>query len=288
YTETDPVFSSSVAAGITGTDTTNWNNKLETEVDGSVTNEIQDLANVLAAGTDANSNNITNLADPVNDQDAVTKTYVDALIEKISELEILTTTFKDFDGNLYSAIKIGNQIWMAENLKTTHYANGDTIPDGSGEANISGQVDPEYWFAYNNDTNNVYTYGRLYTWYTVINSANICPDGWRVPSDADWTQLTDYLGGPSIAGGKLKETGTTHWNSPNTGAINETGFTALPDGYRYFNGAFNYIGTYGYWWASTELNASSAWNINMDYDNAGTKRSFNNKKFGLSVRCIMD
>jgi uncharacterized protein (TIGR02145 family) len=312
-TETDPVFGTSVASGITGTDTTNWNNKLEAEVDGSVTNEIQtisragtivtlsngggtftdsvntqSLSAVLAVNNDGGASQIKNLADPTNAQDAVTKAYVDSLIDKILELETLTTTFKDYDGNLYSSVKIGNQVWMAENLKTTHYANGDPIPDGTGEDNISGEPDPEYWFAYNDDLNNVYTYGRLYTWYTVTNSGNICPDGWHVPSDTEWTQLTDYLGGASVAGGKLKETGTTHWNSPNTGATNESCFTGLPGGYRYFNGAFNYIGIYGYWWSSTVYNASSAWKQNMDYDNASTYRGFNNKKFGLSVRCVRD
>ena len=312
-TETDPVFGASIASGITGTDTTKWNNKLEAEVDGSVTNEIQtisragtivtlsngggtftdsvntqNLSDVLAVNNDGGASQIKNLANPTNAQDAVTKTYVDSLIDKILELEALTTTFKDYDGNLYSSIKIGNQVWMAENLKTTHYANGDAIPDGTGEDNISGEPDPEYWFVYNDDLNNVYTYGRLYTWYTVINSANICPDGWHVPSDAEWTQLTNYLEGASVAGGKLKETGTTHWNSPNTGATNESGFTGLPGGYRFFNGAFNYIGISAYWWSSTEFNASSAWKHNLDYDNAGIYRGFNNKKFALSVRCVRD
>jgi len=209
--------------------------------------EIQTIADAAALGNIVNAQ-LKNVTYPTDEQDAATKAYVDELKEIIYD-ELLDAgmngVVKDVDGNSYKTIKIGNQIWMAENLKTTHYANGDAIPDGTGAGDISGETDPKYWFAYVDDLNNVTTYGRLYTWYTVIDSRNVCPDGWHVPTDTEWTTLTDYLGGTSVAGGKLKETGTTHWTTPNTGATNETGFTALPGGYRSNNGAFLCIGIYG-------------------------------------------
>jgi len=116
----------------------------------------------------------------------------------------------------------------------------------------------------------------------------VCPAGWHLPSDAEWTELTDYLGGTTGAGGKLKETGTTHWNSPNTGATNETGFTALPGGYRYDFGTFYYIGFYGYWWSASEFNATSAWYRGMGYSNSNVGRDYYYKELGFSVRCLRD
>jgi uncharacterized protein (TIGR02145 family) len=117
---------------------------------------------------------------------------------------------------------------------------------------------------------------------------NACPDGWHLPSDAEWTELTDYLGGESVAGGKLKETGTTHWASPNTGATNETGFTALPGGYRFNFGAFSNIGIYGFWWSATESNATHAWYRDMFYGYCNVSRIDYNKEVGFSVRCLRD
>ena len=168
-------------------------------------------------------------------------------------------TIMDVEENVYKTIKIGDQVWMAENLKTTYYANGDTIPDGTGAGDIHGETDPEYWFAYNDNLDNVSTYGRLYTWYTVTDSRNVCPDGWHVSTDAEWTILIDYLGGTSVAGGKLKETGTTHWTSPNTGATNESGFTVLPASIRSYNGTFNNLGNKAGFWSATEYLSSTAW-----------------------------
>jgi uncharacterized protein (TIGR02145 family) len=198
-------------------------------------------------------------------------------------------TLTDIDGNTYSHVKIGNQIWMAENLKTTHYRNGDEINDGTGVGDLSTETDPNYWFAYNDNLDNISTYGRLYTWYAVTDSRNICPDGWHVPTDDEWTILTDYLGGLSVAGGKLKETGTTHWDSPNTGATNETGFAALPGSFRLGELGFLFsLGDQGILWTASESGSEDAWYRWVYYENSKVGRDDNPKKNGFSVRCIKD
>ncbi|UCH15350.1 MAG: fibrobacter succinogenes major paralogous domain-containing protein, partial [Bacteroidales bacterium] len=130
------------------------------------------------------------------------------------------------------------------------------------------------------------TYGALYNWYTV-QTKNICPLGWHVPTDNEWITLADYLGGGSVAGGKLKESGTTHWRSPNTGATNESGFTALPGGHRYdYSGTFHYIKNYTTFWSSIEENDAKAWYRQMIYSAAGIARTTHPKKYGCSVRCV--
>lgn len=177
------------------------------------------------------------------------------------------------DGKVYQTVVIGNQEWMAENLA---YA-----PSGGN-----------YW-AYDNDDANVEIYGYLYDWETAL---DVCPTGWHLPSDAEWTELTDYLGGtgvadlggPGFAGEKLKETGTTHWISPNSGATNESGFTALPGGYRNSIGYFEYIGSNGYWWSATEDYPDRAWNRSLSYHNSYVYRISINKFQGFSVRCLRD
>jgi uncharacterized protein (TIGR02145 family) len=181
---------------------------------------------------------------------------------------------------------------MAENLKTTKYNDGTAIPlvtDGTAWSVLST---PGYCW-YNNDAATYKpTYGALYNWYalnaTSNGGKNVCPTSWHVPTDAEWTTLTTYLGGETVAGGKLKETGTTHWLSPNTGATNTTGFTALPGGYRYSGGTFGNVGGYGYWWSATEFDAGSAWDRMMRYNNSDVWRSFDDKMVGISVRCLRD
>lgn len=174
---------------------------------------------------------------------------------------------KKEDGVQFGEIEIGNQIWADKNLD---------IDDGEGGI-----------YAYYNNEANVATYGRLYTWDAAVRVADSI-DGWHLPSDAEWQTLVDYLGGESVAGGKLKETGTTHWTSPNAGATNETGFTALPSGYRNKAGTFNYIRGYGYWWSATEYDATLAWYRNMNYNYSNVFRTYNNKGVGFSVRLIKD
>jgi uncharacterized protein (TIGR02145 family) len=196
-----------------------------------------------------------------------------------------TPTVTDTDGNVYGTVKIGNQVWMTENLRTTKYNDDSNIPlvtDGTAWSNL----DTSGYCWYNNDsTANAQTYGALYNWYTV-NTNKLCPTGWHVPTDAEWTVLTDYLG--VLAGGRLKETGTAHWNDPNTDAINDSKFTALPGGARYNNGTFNHIGSFGYWWIATEGNAIRAWYLRMRYNADYIDRNIYDKLGGFSVRCLRD
>jgi uncharacterized protein (TIGR02145 family) len=229
----------------------------------------------------------TTVPTPVNATDAATKAYVDALIEQLYAQGALRV--RDYEGNYYNTIKIGDQIWMAENLKTTKYRNGDLIGTTTpATLDITSESTPKYQWAYDGNESNVATYGRLYTWNAVTDSRNVCPTGWHIPTDAEWTTLTTYLGGESVAGGKLKETGTSHWQSPNTGATNETGFTALPSGERDYDGAFHGIGYHGSWWSATEGNASDAWNRYVHYDDSDVIRFGINKKNGFFVRCLRD
>jgi len=201
---------------------------------------------------------------------------------------VIYGTMTDQDGNVYKTVTIGTQTWMAENLRTTKYNDGTDIPL---------VTDDKEWYdlttgAYSNynNTNNIdtiATYGRLYNWYAV-NTGKLAPKGWHIPTDAEWATLLTYLGSENVAGGKLKETGTKHWNSPNIAATNETGFTALPGGLRSSNGSFTNIGNYGFWWSATENSNIYAWNRIMYNISSNVGINYNNKKFGFSVRCVKD
>ena len=197
-------------------------------------------------------------------------------------------TLTDQDGNDYKTVTIGTQIWMAENLLTTKYNDGTSIANVTG-TNEWENLTTDAYCNYNNTTtsDSIATFGRLYNWYAV-KTGKLAPKGWHVPTDAEWTTLTTYLGGESVSGGKLKETGTTHWTTPNTGATNETGFTALPDGYRNGLGTYSNIGRSGYWWSSTENSSIAAWSSSMYYNDIDVYRSIYNKRYGFSVRCIRD
>jgi uncharacterized protein (TIGR02145 family) len=156
---------------------------------------------------------------------------------------------------------------------------------------ISSEALPKYQWACNGDEGNVETYGRLYTWFAITDNRNVCPTGWHVPSDAEWNTLTNFLGGESVAGGKLKETGTTHWIAPNLGATNEVGFTALPGGYRYREGIFYNFNEYGFWWSSSECSNVSASSWHIGYGGQYTSiivRDGNSWNTGFSVRCLRD
>jgi uncharacterized protein (TIGR02145 family) len=180
---------------------------------------------------------------------------------------------------------------MAENLKTTRYNDGIPIPNVTVDSIWSAFTTGAYCDYSNNEANSS-SYGRLYNWYAVAstNPQKVCPAGWKVPSDADWTILTTFIGDESDAGGKLKETGTTHWSSPNTGATNETGFTALPGAYRESYGTFYESGPgfYGIWWSSKEHQIVGAWFRRLSYDDSRIGYNFDVKTSGFSVRCVMN
>jgi uncharacterized protein (TIGR02145 family) len=193
----------------------------------------------------------------------------------------------DIDGNVYHTITIGTQVWMVENLKTTKYRNGDLICNVTDNA-VWVSFTTGAYCNYNNDTNNSASYGMLYNWYAISDRRNIAPIGYHVPSDSEWTTLITYLGGESIAGGKLKEKDTTHWKNPNTGATNKTEFTALPGGCRNIGGPFSSVGINGMWLSSTEGDASNGWIRCMEYGDSGAYRYYGSKGGGFSVRCIRD
>jgi len=199
-------------------------------------------------------------------------------------------TVTDIDGNVYKTVVIGTQVWMAEDLKTTKYRNGDLIgTTDPATLDISNESKPKYQWAYEGDENNVAVYGRLYTWHAVNDSRGIAPEGWHVPSNAEWKTMITFLGGEQAAQGKLKEAGTTHWCSPNTDATNESGFTALPGGNRDINGSFYGLGDFTHWWTATQYSTQFAWRRslwnNAPMDNTG---GYADKEMGWLVRCVKD
>ena len=193
----------------------------------------------------------------------------------------------DVDGNVYPIVTIGTQVWMAENLKTTKYNDGTIIPLMTENNAWTSLTSPGYSWYDNDDTKYKVVYGALYNWYTV-NTGKLCPKGWHVPTDSEWTILTKYLGGDIVAGGKLKETGTVYWAIPNEGATNETNFTARPGGHREIDGEFLNIKFSSYWWSSTEQSQTNAWIRDIFYVETFITRYDSNKREGASVRCIRD
>ena len=198
-------------------------------------------------------------------------------------------TLTDIDGNNYTTVTIGAQCWMAENLRTTRYRNGDPIPNVTDNTAWAA-LNTGAFSWYNNDAASYQTtYGALYNWYSVADSRNICPTGWHVPTDDELTTLTTFLGDLTVGGGKLKEAGTTHWLIPNTGATNETGFTFLPGGDRADDGACMGISTNGYFWSSTEYPLYSfGFYRYLIYNYSNIFQNSINKAYGFSVRCIKD
>lgn len=209
------------------------------------------------------------------------------------ESENTPTVIKDGDGNIYTAVTIGTQVWLKENLQTTKLNDGTPIPLVDDKAVWSLYTTPAYCL-YDNIITNKSNYGVLYNWYSV-GSGKICPEGWHVPSQSELAELFDYLGGKPVAGGKLKATGTVEsgdglWHQPNTGATNASGFSALPGGYRNINGIFFDFGYSALWWASTEYPPFAAYPfwINNDALTVGDNSSGWIKRNGLSVRCLKD
>ena len=198
----------------------------------------------------------------------------------------------DVDGNEYDTVRIGNQVWMKENLRVTKYRNGNPIPTNLDNAQWSAATEGAFSVHLDNDTNDL-TYGKLYNWYAVADPRGLCPTGWHVPSDAEWTSLENFLGGASVAGGKMKSMGTIQagtglWDDPNTAADNSSGFTGLPGDFRSYNGNYGYIGLFGYWWSSTDTTSPDAWSRDLNYSNANSRRLNYDKTDGFSVRCLKD
>ena len=196
----------------------------------------------------------------------------------------------DGDHNNYPVVEIGTQVWMAENLKTTKYNDETAVPFVTAGTEWVELTSPGYcWYNLNGE---IYKYGALYNFYvldaTSNGGKNVCPTGWHVPTDEQWTTLTSYLGGESIAGGKLKESGDANWMRPNVGATNETGFTGLPGGYRWLNdnGSYYSIGTGGVWWSATGNDNSSGWTYGLHNTGTNLHRSAPPKQFGFSIRCL--
>lgn len=190
----------------------------------------------------------------------------------------------DIEGNIYNIVTIGTQTWMQENLKTLHYRDGSLLPNNSsvwtGTSDITGQA---CWL--NNDIANKNPYGALYNLYAVINNRILCPVGWHAPTDAEWTTLVTYLGGGSVAGGKLKEAGVLHWNSPNTGATNESGFTSMGASYRY-GSTFYALGGSTLYWSTTFSGGWNAYGRKLSYNDAVISRTNYGYFMGMSVRCL--
>lgn len=211
-------------------------------------------------------------------------------------------TAKDIDGNSYRTMQIGEQVWMAENLRTSRYRNGEDITYvmSNSEWQDLGETESGAWAFYNNNAGNE-PYGLLYNWYAVNDFRGLCPTGWRVATDQDWQQLEQYLGmsrteanttgwrGQNASvGGKLKAEGTEFWRGPNVGATNESNFTALAGGYRFTSGSFSYLSFFGYWWTATEADANTAWRRLLFNNRESINRMNYDKRYGFSVRCVQN
>jgi len=193
----------------------------------------------------------------------------------------------DIDGNQYDVIIIGNQLWMKENLKVSKYRNGDAIPTGLVNS-VWANTNKGAYAIYNNDNTNNVRYGKLYNWYAVNDSRGLCPSGWHIPSESDWSTLLSYLGGRLACGGKLKSIGTSYWYSPNSDATNVSGFSALPGGYRNSDGSFGSIRLDAFFWSATEYDDYYAWDRSLGYNYGSVGRNNYYKKIGFSVRCLKD
>jgi len=206
---------------------------------------------------------------------------------EVSPSEQTQYIVEDIDGNVYKTVKIGNQTWMTKNLKTSRFNDGTPIPLVTDGAAWAALTTPAYCWYNNDSVSYKNTYGALYNGYAVM-TGKLCPTDWHVPTDEEWTKLIKYLGGESYAGDRLKETGTDYWVSPNTGATNESGYTALPGGLRYHDGIFHDFGFSGYWWTSTEYSDTRAFFRYMDYEYSNVFGFNNSKNIGFSVRCVRD
>jgi uncharacterized protein (TIGR02145 family) len=203
----------------------------------------------------------------------------------IVEAKTAKTTLTDVDNNTYNAVEIGTQVWMQENLKVVHYRNGDDIANVADNSAWSNLTTGAYCW-YDNSIANKEVYGAMYNFYATVDNRILCPTGWHAPSDAEWTTLSEYLGGDEISGGKMKEYGLLHWLSPNNEASNSSGFTAFPGGYRVTDGTFNSLGEEGKWWSTTTNDATTSWYRYIYNTYTTLFREYFPKANGLSIRCI--
>lgn len=196
-------------------------------------------------------------------------------------LEVVT----DQEGNRYNTITIGNQVWMAENLRTTILNDGSEIPLVENADIWSNLTSPGYCWYNNDEASFKDAYGALYNGYTII-TEKLCPSGWHIPERQDWQALRNFLGDSTAVGGKLKESGTIHWLSPNTGADNSSGFTGRGSGIRYFEGTFSSILSFSSLWSSTITQTDELWYTGLFYAGADFLMDHRNEKYGFSVRCL--
>jgi len=235
---------------------------------------------------DMKNSRISNISNPSDDQDAVTKSY---LLSILSETGLLNSHFdgfvKDTEGKSYPVIKVGSQVWMAKNLSTSHYQNGDNITLANNASTWTSLVTGGYCY-YNSDTNNIDFYGKLYNFLAITDSRNVCPSGWRLPTIEDWVSLRTFLGGVGAAGEKMKEPGV--WQFCSLMTTNSSGFTGVPGGCCSYTGVFGSLGDYGLWWSSTSIDSDNAWYINLYSQGSEMQAISGNKKYGFSVRCIKD
>jgi uncharacterized protein (TIGR02145 family) len=227
------------------------------------------------------------------------ETYEQQNLEITEDMNLdvtVTRTITDIDGNVYQTVKIGNQWWMVKNLKVTHYRNGEALPNITDNTEWSNLTTGAYC-NYNNAPDSTATWGCLYNWYSVNDTRNIAPAGWHVPTDAEWKELEMCLGMSQFEadttgwrgtdeGSKLKENGTSHWQSPNTGATNESGFSAFPSGFRYDFGEFTGLGYHTYLWSSTEIYTDRVWIRSLDYYRPNIYRDFYYMPYGFSLRLV--
>lgn len=210
------------------------------------------------------------------------------LMTAISDIQ--AENIADIDGSMHKTVTIGNQVWMQENLNITRYRNGDIIRQAktNEEWNDAGANGEGVWCYYNNDPAHGKKYGKLYNWYAVHDPRGLAPAGWHIPTDKEWTTVTSALGGENIAGGKMKFSGISQWQSPNIGSNNDSNFSALPSGMRGINGNFSFIGESAYFWTYSEYSPTKAWYRVLNHHLITVVRSSEEKIDGLSVRCIAD
>ena len=297
----------------------NWQNgpyfiKTETDVNGGSNYTLADTQPLLSAPYSLLSKNVSTAVSATNDTLFIgSKAYVIAGISEANASSNQTSmtahtcgaanvhnpantygTITDQEGNMYTTVLIGTQEWMAENLKTSIYQNGDPIANITANSQWPS-LNTGAWCYYNNDSQFNCPYGKLYNWFAVADPRNVCPANWHVPTDDEWSLMLNYLdqaaaGGDELntAGGKMKSSGLQYWLNPNQDASNESGFSSLPAGGLYINGVFSTLGEYSNYWSSTTFGPNLAWIRFMVRTNGDAHRLLNYKRGGFSVRCIRD